>query len=136
MLGAYVGAVLASLLAGILVFALGGLLYDLLLRRVTGLNVAGTQGEGNFLQLTLTLGLSLVLQNGGLIVFGSSPQTLRTPLSSSAWELGIWGSDAMLFLNKARTRAHIIFCALIEFVRAQNLSIGLPLHTDYRFKQD
>ena len=108
LLGAYVGPVLASLLAGVLVFALGGLLYDLLLRRVTGLKVAGTQGEGHFPQLTLTLGLSLVLQNGGLIVFGSAPQTLRTPLSSSAWELGIWGTDAILFLNKARTLACIV----------------------------
>lgn len=105
LLGPYVGPVVASVLAGVLVFALGALLYDLLLRRVTGLKVAGTQGEGHFPQLTLTLGLSLVLQNGGLILFGSSPQTLRTPLSSSAWELGIWGTDAVLFLNKARTLA-------------------------------
>jgi branched-chain amino acid transport system permease protein len=108
MFGAYVGPVLASLLAGVLVFVLGGLLYDLLLRRVTGLKVAGTQGEGHFPQLTMTLGLSLVLQNGGLIVFGSTPQSLRTPLSSSAWELGVWGTDAMLFLNKARTLACVI----------------------------
>jgi branched-chain amino acid transport system permease protein len=106
--GDYLGPVIVSLLAGLLVFALGGLLYDLLLRWVTGLKVAGTQGEGHFPQLTLTLGLSLVLQNGGLIVFGSSPQTLRTPLSSSAWELGIWGTDGMLFLNKARTLACVV----------------------------
>jgi branched-chain amino acid transport system permease protein len=108
MFGSYVGPVLASLLAGVLVFALGGVLYDLLLRHVTGLKVAGTQGEGHFPQLTMTLGLSLVLQNGGLIVFGSTPQSLRTPLSSSAWELGIWGTDAMLFLNKARTLACVV----------------------------
>jgi branched-chain amino acid transport system permease protein len=108
LLGAYVGPVVASLLAGVLVFALGGVLYDLLLRRVTGLKVAGTQGEGHFPQLTMTLGLSLVLQNGGLIVFGSTPQSLRTPLSSSAWEVSILGTDAMLFLNKARTLACVV----------------------------
>lgn len=106
--GPYLGPVLASLLAGVLVFLLGGLLYDLLLRRVTGLKAAGTQGDGHFPQLTLTLGLSLVLQNGGLIVFGSTPQSLRTPLSSSAWELNLWGTEAMLFLNKARTLASVV----------------------------
>lgn len=106
--GNYLGPIVASLLAGVLVFLLGGLLYDLLLRRVTGLKVAGTQGEGHFPQLTLTLGLSLVLQNGGLIAFGSTPQSLRTPLSASAWEVGIFGTDAMLFLNKARTVACVV----------------------------
>ena len=108
LLGPYAGPVLASVLAGVLVFALGWVIYDVLLRRVTGLKAVGTRGDGHFPQLTLTLGLSLVLQNGGLIVFGSSPQTLRTPLSSSAWEVGVWGTDAMLFLNKARTLACLV----------------------------
>jgi branched-chain amino acid transport system permease protein len=106
--GDYGGAVIASLLAGVIVFAFGAVLYDLLLRPVTGLNVAGTEGEGHYPQLTLTLGLSLVLQNGGLIVFGSTPQTIRTPLSSTAWELGMFGTDLSLFLNKARTVACIV----------------------------
>jgi branched-chain amino acid transport system permease protein len=108
MFGSYGGAVIASLLAGVLVFILGGVLYDLLLRPVTGLNVAGSEGEGHYPQLTLTLGLSLVLQNGGLILFGSSPQTIRTPLSSTAWEVGVFGTDLSLFLNKARTLACIV----------------------------
>ena len=102
------GAVIASLIAGVVVFAIGALLYDLLLRPVTGLNVAGTEGEGHYPQLTLTLGLSLILANGGLILFGSTPQTIRTPLSSTAWELGILGTDVTLFLNKARTVACIV----------------------------
>jgi branched-chain amino acid transport system permease protein len=102
------GAVIASLLAGVVVFAIGAVLYDVLLRPVTGLSVAGTEGEGHYPQLTLTLGLSLVLQNGGLILFGSSPQTIRTPLSSSAWELAIPGTDMMLFINQARTIACIV----------------------------
>jgi branched-chain amino acid transport system permease protein len=106
--GSYAGAVIASLLAGVLVFILGGVLYDILLRPVTGLNVAGTEGEGHYPQLTLTLGLSLVLQNGGLILFGSSPQTIRTPLSSTAWEVGVFGTDLSIFLNKARTLACIV----------------------------
>ena len=106
--GPGMGAVVASLLAGVIVFAVGALLYDLLLRPVTGLSVAGTEGEGHYPQLTLTLGLSLLLQNGGLIVFGSSPQTIRTPFSSTAWELPVFGNDVTLFLNKARTVACIV----------------------------
>ena len=106
--GPGMGAVVASLFAGVIVFAFGALLYDLLLRPVTGLNVAGTEGEGHYPQLTLTLGLSLLLQNGGLIVFGSSPQTIRTPFSSTAWELQVFGNDVTLFLNKARTVACIV----------------------------
>ncbi len=102
------GAVIASLLAGVIVFAIGAVLYDLLLRPVTGLSVAGSEGEGHYPQLTLTLGLSLVLANGGLILFGSSPQTIRTPLSSTAWELPVFGSDISLFLNKARTVACLV----------------------------
>ena len=101
------GAVVASLLGGVIVFAIGAVLYDLLLRPVTGLSVAGTEGEGHYPQLTLTLGLSLVLANGGLILFGSSPQTIRTPLSATAWELPVT-SDISLFLNKARTVACIV----------------------------
>ena len=106
--GPGMGAVVASLLAGAIVFAVGAVLYDLLLRPVTGLSVAGTEGEGHYPQLTLTLGLSLLLQNGGLIVFGSSPQTIRTPFSSTAWELSVFGNDVTLFLNKARTVACIV----------------------------
>ena len=101
------GAVIASLLAGVIVFVIGAILYDLLLRPVTGLSVAGTEGEGHYPQLTLTLGLSLVLANGGLILFGSTPQTIRTPLSSTAWEVAVT-SDVSLFLNKARTVACIV----------------------------
>jgi len=105
--GPGLGAVIASLLAGVIVFGIGAVLYDLLLRPVTGLSVAGTEGEGHYPQLTLTLGLSLVLANGGLILFGSTPQTIRTPLSATAWELPIT-SDVSLFLNKARTLACIV----------------------------
>jgi branched-chain amino acid transport system permease protein len=107
MFGPGFGAVVASLLAGVVVFAIGALLYDVLLRPITGLSVAGTEGEGHYPQLTLTLGLSLVLANAGLILFGSTPQTIRTPLSATAWELAVTG-DITLFLNKARTVACIV----------------------------
>ena len=109
LLGPYAGPVVAALLGGVLVFALGLLLYQGLLRHVSGMQAAGLDNEGHNPQLTLTLGVSLMLSNGGLLLFGATPQTLRTPMSSSAWELGpLWGADITLFLNQARTVGALI----------------------------
>jgi branched-chain amino acid transport system permease protein len=112
-LGPYLGPVVAAVVGGVIVFAAGAVLYEVLLRRITGLQVAGTEGAGHYPQLTLTLGLSLVLSNAGLIVFGSTPSTISTPMSSSAWELGpLFGQDVTLFLNQARTVASIVAIAV------------------------
>lgn len=109
LLGPYAGPVVAALLGGVIVFALGLLLYQTLLRHVSGMQAAGLDNEGHNPQLTLTLGVSLILSNGGLLLFGATPQTLRTPMSSSAWELGpLWGADITLFLNQARTAGALI----------------------------
>jgi len=117
LLGPYVGPIVAAVLGGAIVFGVGIVLYEGLLRWITGLQVAGTEGEGHYPQLTLTLGLSLVLSNGGLIVFGSSPETMRTPMSSSAWELGPFpGLDITLFLNQARTLSALTALAVAAVV--------------------
>ena len=109
LLGPYVGPIVAAVLGGASVFVVGIVLYEGLLRWITGLQVAGTEGEGHYPQLTLTLGLSLVLSNGGLILFGSAPETMRTPMSSNAWELGpLFGLDITLFLNQARSLASVV----------------------------
>ena len=68
---------------------------------MSGTRTSSLEGEGHYAQLILTLGIALVLQNGGLIVFGSVLASLRTPLSSSAWELGPF-FDMSVFVNKAR----------------------------------
>jgi branched-chain amino acid transport system permease protein len=108
-LGPYVGPFVAALLAGAIVFVGGIVLYEIFLKRITGLQVARTEGEGHYPQLTLTLGLSLLLSNGALILFGSSPVTLRTPMSSNAWELGpLFGSQMTLFLNQGRSVAALV----------------------------
>ena len=83
-----------------------------LISRVSGLRTAGSMDEGHFGQLIVTLGISLILQNGGLILFGSTPQTVRTPLSSRAFEIGPIYGDATLFLNKAR----LVACAVAIIV--------------------
>ena len=112
-LGPYVGPFVSALAAGAIVFAAGIVIHELLLRHVTGLSVARTEGEGHYPQLTLTLGLSLVLANGGLILFGSNPVTLRTPMSANAWEIGpLFGTELTLFLNQGRSVAAAVALAV------------------------
>ncbi len=119
--GPWAGLIVSALLAGGVLYCVGSLLHPALLARVTGSRVAGTEGEGHYPQLTLTLGLSLVLANGGLILFGSSPHTIQTGLSASAWEIGpLVGQDVYLFLNKARTLTFlatlVVACAVALFI--------------------
>src|SRR4030095_7517719 len=71
-LGPYWGPFIGAICAAPLVFAGGALLHQFLISRVSGLRTAGTLDEGHFGQLIVTLGISLILQNGGQIVFGST----------------------------------------------------------------
>jgi branched-chain amino acid transport system permease protein len=123
-LGPYAGPFVGAILAGPIVFAGGALLHKFLIARVSGLRTTGSLDEGHFGQLIVTLGISLILQNGGLILFGSTPQTVRTPLASSAIEVGPIYGDATVFLNKARLIAcgvaivvAVSLYLLLEFTR-------------------
>jgi branched-chain amino acid transport system permease protein len=107
--GNVVGPYVAILLSGPLLFAFGYCIHRFLISRVTGRRTEKLEGEGHFAQLILTLGVALVLQNGGLIVFGSVLASIRTPLSSSAWEIGpLWGDFVSIFVNKSRGIAALI----------------------------
>lgn len=72
-LGPSSGPIVAAFLAGPIVFALGWVLHRFIVARVTGAGAAQTEGAGAYGQILTTLGISLILQNGGLIVFGSAP---------------------------------------------------------------
>src|SRR5256886_15745930 len=72
-LGPYAGPIAAAFLAGPLVFALGWVLHRFIVSRVTGAGAAQTVGAGAYGQIIVTLGISLILQNGGVIPFGSPP---------------------------------------------------------------
>jgi branched-chain amino acid transport system permease protein len=120
LLGAYVllpsalAPFVAALVAGPVVFVVGALLHKLLVSRVTGLSGTALQGEGHYAQLILTLGISLILSNGGLVLFGSTPVSISTPLSSSPWVVGpLWGEDVLLFINQAQTLAAIVAIAVV-----------------------
>jgi branched-chain amino acid transport system permease protein len=105
---------LAALAAGPLVFLLGAALHKALVSRVTGTSGTRLDSEGHYAQLILTLGLSLVLANGGLVVFGSAPVSISTPLSSTPWLVGpLWGEDVLIFVNQGQSIAALIAIAVV-----------------------
>jgi branched-chain amino acid transport system permease protein len=64
----------------------------------------------------------LIFQNGGLLVFGSTPQTVRTPLAARAFLIDGFYGDDVVFINKAR----LIACAIAIVV-----AIALYLVMEY-----
>ena len=80
-LGPYAAPIVGAVLAGPVVFVIGTLLHRTLIARVTGARVVSAEAEGHYAQIILTLGIALVLANGGLILFGSQPVSVQTPLS-------------------------------------------------------
>ena len=74
---------------------IGVFLHRTLVGKVTGVKVIASESEGHYAQIILTLGISLFLQNAGLIAFGSLPISVQTPLSRESWEIG------PVFLNQA-----------------------------------
>src|ERR1043166_6717052 len=106
-LGPYAGPIVGAMLAGPVVFAIGWLLHKYLISRVTG---------------------ARVVANGGLILFGSTPLSVQTPLSRESWEIG------PVFLNQARTVgfAMAIMCAvgLYLFLTRTNLGKALRAAAD------
>jgi branched-chain amino acid transport system permease protein len=128
-LGPYIGPFVGALLAGPIVFAFGAVLHKFLISRVSGLRTAGSIDDGHFGQLIVTLGISLILQNGGMIVFGTVPVTVRTPLSSSAFLIGPIYGDATVFLNKAKlvACAVAIITALVLYFVLEFTRVGKAL---------
>jgi branched-chain amino acid transport system permease protein len=106
-LGPYAGPIIAAFLAGPVVFAVGWVAHRFIVSRVTGVGAAASEGAGAYGQIIVTLGLSLILQNGGLILLGSTPTGIRTPLSRSSWEIG------PILLNQARVVSFLVAVALV-----------------------
>src|SRR5215472_11263294 len=109
-LGPNAGPIVAAFLAGPVVFALGWVSHRFIVSRVTGADAAQTEGAGAYGQIIVTLGLSLILQNGGLILFGSTPAGVRTPLSRSSWEIG------SVLLNRGRVLSFLVAVGLAAAV--------------------
>jgi branched-chain amino acid transport system permease protein len=112
--GDVVAPFVAALLAGPAIFCIGVLLHRLLIRRVTGLSGTALEAEGHYAQLILTLGIALILSNGGLIAFGSAPVSIATPLSSTPWIVGpLYGEDILLFINQGQAVSAVIALGVV-----------------------
>jgi branched-chain amino acid transport system permease protein len=99
--GDYFGPFIAAALAAPVVFLIGALLHRFLVSRVTGVRGGALDAEGHYAQLILTLGISLILSNGALVVFGSAPASISTPLAYTAWTIGpLWDGDIVIFVNQ------------------------------------
>jgi branched-chain amino acid transport system permease protein len=109
-LGPYAGPIVAAFLAGPIVYVIGWVLHRFVVARVTGAGVAQIEGAGAYGQILVTLGISLILQNGGLILFGSTPVGVRTPLSRSSWEIGD------ILLNQGRCVSFLVAITLAAAV--------------------
>ena len=122
--GATIGPYVAALVAGPVIFLAGALVHRLLISKVTGMRGSVLQSEGHYAQLILTLGLALILQNGGLYLFGSTPVSISTPLASNAWALGpLYGERIEVFVNQGQTvAAAIAGVVVIAFVTIMNRS--------------
>lgn len=102
--------VLGALAGGGVMFIAGIAIYQLLLRNVTAQHSERLEASGHYVQLTITLGLSLVLSNGALIAFGSHPTILKTALSDTSWSISI--GPLMLFVNQMRVLTFTIACVI------------------------
>lgn len=113
-LGAALAPYVSALLAGPAIFVAGFLVHKLLVSRVTGIRGSALEAEGHYAQLILTLGLALIIQNGGLFLFGSAPVSISTPLSYNAWELGpLYHDRVSLFVNQGQTLSAALAIAVV-----------------------
>jgi branched-chain amino acid transport system permease protein len=106
--GPYAGPFVGAALAGLVLFVGGYLLHRYLVSRVTGIRAVGAEGEGHYAQLILTLGISLVLQNGGLILFGSTRNRCARRYHPRVGDRAALRRRAAIFVNQARTVASVI----------------------------
>jgi branched-chain amino acid transport system permease protein len=122
--GSAAGPYVAALLAGPVIFLAGVLAHRLLIGKVTGMRGSVLQSEGHYAQLILTLGLALILQNGGLYLFGSTPVSIATPLASNAWPVGpLYADKIEVFVNQGQMVAAVIaVMVVLAFVLVMNRS--------------
>ncbi|HEX6442802.1 MAG TPA: branched-chain amino acid ABC transporter permease [Stellaceae bacterium] len=124
----YAAPFVAAVIAGPVLFGGGALLHRFLLTHVSGLSTAARLDEGGFGQLIVTLGVSLILQNGGLILFGSQPKSVLTPLSARAFVVEL-PDDVMVFLNQGRVFACVaaIVVAIALWLVMERTTLGKAL---------
>ena len=112
-------AMVGALIAGGVFYGVGAAVHAGLIGKVSGIRVLALEDGGHTAQLILTLGISLVIQNGALMVFGSTPVSIATPAAGRAWEIGpLWHGEISIFVNQARGWAALLAVA-VALVLAQ-----------------
>ncbi len=137
LLGAELGPFAIAVIAGPVVFVLGFIVHRLLLAPATVRRSNRRGRESHYGQLILTLGLTLILENGALLLFGAEPHSVQTTASSRAWEIGpMLGDDVTIFVDHARMYAAVISIliavALFGFVGRTRTGKALRAASDNR----
>jgi branched-chain amino acid transport system permease protein len=101
-----------AMLAGPVIYIFGDLLHRSLLNKVSGQQGNKLEAGGHYAQLVLTLGLALILQNAGLYFFGSTPVSVSTSLSYTAWEFGS-PEGISVFINQAQSLAAMLAITVV-----------------------
>lgn len=112
--GAFTPFVCAVVISPVL-FLVGSAIYQTLLSDASERRGLG-EDVRHSAQLIITLGISLILQNGGLIAFGTVPRVAKTSLSADAWTVSLFNEGVMLFINKARVCASVLAIAIAAAV--------------------
>jgi branched-chain amino acid transport system permease protein len=107
LLGPLPAVTLAALAALPVFFVAGAAVHKLLLGGIGGAGRDLSELETHQAQLMMTFGISLVLTNGAMMLFGSTPVSINTPLSFQALVLKVPGGDITLFLNQASIAAAV-----------------------------
>jgi branched-chain amino acid transport system permease protein len=126
--GNYLGPYAAILLAAPVLFLFGYAIHGMLISRVSGTRTTQLDGEGHYAQLILTLGIALILTNAAQMVFGSVMASLRTPLTTAAWEMSV-GSHVSVFINKSRGIASVasVVCIVLISLLINRSRLGRQL---------
>jgi len=90
-----------------ILFLVGSAIYQLLLSDASERRGLG-EDVRHSAQLIITLGVSLVIQNAGLIAFGTIPKVAKTTLAAEAWVVSFLNEGVMLFINQARVWAALL----------------------------
>jgi branched-chain amino acid transport system permease protein len=128
--GSAAGAYLAIFVVAAALGGVGWMIQKYLISHVSGFKASQSDNQGHFAQLILTLGLSLVISNGALIVFGSSPRTVQSPLASSSVTIGPFSEgDIMIFLNQARGIGCLVAIAvsIVLYLIVQKTRLGITM---------
>jgi branched-chain amino acid transport system permease protein len=126
--GNFIGPYVSIVLSACVLFLFGYLIHGLLISRVSGTRTTQLDGDGHYAQLVLTLGIALMMTNGAQMIFGSVMASLRTPLTTAAWELPV-GTAISVFLNKSRSIAAIasVLCIMAISLLINRSRLGKSL---------